>query len=150
MAATIKQFQGEHRFLSNFWPCVVYFEGIQYPTIEHAYQAAKFFPADRAGFLTCGGPGKAKALAKIMLKSQRPNVVKLEVMAHLLRQKFHPTQNPALHELLKATGDAVLEEGNHWGDTFWGVDLRHGHGQNHMGKLLMEVRASFNQSQSPA
>src|SRR3954468_6821071 len=39
--AAIDSFQGEYRFLSNFWPAGVEFEGITYPTAEHAYQAAK-------------------------------------------------------------------------------------------------------------
>src|SRR5262245_22740028 len=37
----ITEFQGEHRWLSNFWPCGVEFEGVMYPSAEHAYQAAK-------------------------------------------------------------------------------------------------------------
>ncbi len=31
-------------------------------------------------------------------------------------------------------------EGNHWGDTCWGVDNRTGQGENHLGKILMQVR----------
>ena len=37
----IKEFKGEYRFLSNFWPCMVKVDGIVYPTSEHAYQASK-------------------------------------------------------------------------------------------------------------
>ena len=37
----IDSFQGEYRFLSNFWPCVVEYEGTEYPSVENAYQAAK-------------------------------------------------------------------------------------------------------------
>ena len=37
----IGEFQGEYRFLSNFWPAPVEFEGITYPSVEHAYQSAK-------------------------------------------------------------------------------------------------------------
>lgn len=36
------------------------------------------------------------------------------------------------------TQDAYLEEGNKWGDTFWGTV--EGKGQNVLGNLLMEVR----------
>src|SRR4051812_21328901 len=43
--ARIAEFQGEYRFLSNFWPATVEFEGIRYPTAEHAYQAAKTLDA---------------------------------------------------------------------------------------------------------
>ena len=37
----IGEFQGRYRFLSNFWPATVEFEGMTYPTVEHAYQSAK-------------------------------------------------------------------------------------------------------------
>ena len=38
------------------------------------------------------------------------------------------------------TGNLVLEEGNGWHDTFWGVDLKTGEGENHLGRILMQVR----------
>ena len=37
----ITRFHGEYRFLSNFYPVKVEYDGVQYPTVEHAYQAAK-------------------------------------------------------------------------------------------------------------
>lgn len=45
-----------------------------------------------------------------------------------------------LREMLIATGERELVEGNVWNDTFWGVSLRTGKGQNQLGKILMEVR----------
>jgi len=59
-------------------------------------------------------------------------------MEEIVRAKF--TQNECLREMLLATGDAVLEEGNTWNDTFWGVHLKNGQGQNHLGRILMKVR----------
>ena len=47
---------------------------------------------------------------------------------------------PALAAALLATGDAVLQQGNTWGDRYWGKDLRTGEGENHLGRLLMERR----------
>ena len=38
---TIDSFHGVYRFLSNFWPAQVALDGIVYPTVEHAYVAAK-------------------------------------------------------------------------------------------------------------
>jgi len=40
----INEFQGQYRFLSNFWflPNGIEYEGKIYKTVEHAYQAAKF------------------------------------------------------------------------------------------------------------
>jgi hypothetical protein len=34
-------FHNEYRFLSNFYPAEVSFEGLVFPTVEHAYVAAK-------------------------------------------------------------------------------------------------------------
>ena len=31
-------------------------------------------------------------------------------------------------------------EGNGWHDTFWGVDLKTGEGEKHLGRILMQVR----------
>ena len=39
--------------------------------------------------------------------------------------------------------DAVLEEGNTWNDTFWGVHLKNGQGQNHLGRILMKIRTEL-------
>jgi predicted NAD-dependent protein-ADP-ribosyltransferase YbiA (DUF1768 family) len=40
--------------------------------------------------------------------------------------------------MLIDTGDQELIEGNWWGDVIWGVC--NGKGENHLGKILMEVR----------
>ena len=58
-------------------------------------------------------------------------------MKELLRRKF---SIPYLRDLLLNTENATLIEGNTWNDTFWGIDLKTGKGQNHLGKLLMEIR----------
>ena len=60
-------------------------------------------------------------------------------MEEIVRAKFG--QNPVLADKLLATGDTLLIEGNTWGDKFWGVDTRVGQGENHLGKILMKVRA---------
>lgn len=39
----INSFRGEYAFLSNFYPCFVIYEGIRYPSVEHAFQASKTF-----------------------------------------------------------------------------------------------------------
>src|SRR6185503_14597055 len=37
----IDSFKDEYRFLSNFYPAPVQFDGIRFPTVEHAYQFAR-------------------------------------------------------------------------------------------------------------
>src|SRR3954471_9721610 len=44
--ARIDSFQGPYRFLSNFWPVTVVYEREKYPSVEHAYQAAKTLSLD--------------------------------------------------------------------------------------------------------
>ena len=60
-------------------------------------------------------------------------------MENLVRQKF--TQHPRLRELLLRTDSRPLVEQNTWGDRFWG--LYHGVGENHLGRILMKVRAEL-------
>lgn len=59
-------------------------------------------------------------------------------MEEIVRAKF--SQHPELEERLLATGDRKLVEGNPWNDTFQGVDVRTGKGQNHLGEILMKIR----------
>ena len=73
--------------------------------------------------------------------------VKTGIMEEIVRAKF--TQHPELAALLLATGDTVLVEGNHWGDTCWGVDTRTGRGENHLGKILMKVRGNCDKGTVP-
>lgn len=133
---SINGFFDEYRFLSNFWPCEVEFDDFLYPSVEHAYQAAKTFSlAARQEIRNCRTPGAAKKLGQRIDLRPDWEDVRVEIMRRLLYQKF---DDPDLMALLAATGDAYLEETNTWGDTFWGVCK--GTGKNMLGKLLMEVR----------
>ena len=137
----IDSFSGEHRFLSNFYPARVRLDGVEYPSTEHAFQAAKTL-GDRSVFLL-GSPGDAKRAGRRVALRADWEAVKLDVMADLLRQKF--AADPLRSKLL-ATGTAELIEGNTWGDRFWGVCG--GVGENHLGKLLMATRAAITKENS--
>ncbi|MCK5616237.1 NADAR family protein, partial [Candidatus Pacearchaeota archaeon] len=53
-------FKGEHFYLSNFYKAPTMYDGVQYPTSENAYQAAKSLdPEVRKQFVDVT-PGKAK------------------------------------------------------------------------------------------
>jgi len=134
---TIDSFQGPHRFLSNFWPAVVMLDGVEYPTVEHAYVAAKTLdPSARAQVAAIETPGAVKRFGRSLKLREDWDDVKLGIMSDLLRQKF---THPELRAMLTATGTQELIEGNTWGDTFWGVCR--GKGENHLGRILMAVRA---------
>lgn len=134
----VSRFREEHRFLSNFWPSPLMLGIHIYPTLEHAYQAAKAVEAsDREWIRSAETPGQAKRRGQSVECRTDWDDVKLEVMRDLLYLKF--MRGSLLAEKLDQTGDAHLAEGNTWGDTFWGVDETQG-GLNHLGQLLMEIR----------
>lgn len=135
----ITSFSGVYRFLSNFWPCSIGYYGIVYPSVENAYQALKCVdPEDRRRFVDAT-PGLAKSLGKTVELRPDWDLVKLFFMRELVAQKFRNDED--LKVRLKNTGDQELVEGNTWGDKFWGVCK--GQGQNHLGKILMEVRKNL-------
>lgn len=132
-------FIGSYRFLSNFYPSVVLWHGIMWPTVEHAFQAAKATTdAQRQWILEAKRPGVAKQRGrKIDLRPDWDDV-KLDIMHRLLQLKFSLSD---LRPKLLSTQDWELLEDNNWGDRFWGtVD---GKGENHLGKLLMKVRSEI-------
>ncbi len=140
----IDSFKGRYRFLSNFYPCICRWDGLLYPSVEHAYQAAKFPNDQRLPFISPDmRPGEAKRLGR---GKGGPNWkdTSLDKMLILLRQKF---REPKLAAMLLETGTQNLVEGNNWHDTFYGRcngDCRRGPhaptGENHLGKLLERVR----------
>ena len=131
-------FDGDYRFLSNFYPSIVEYDGSYYPTVEHAYQAAKTLnPAQRREIQIAVSPAKAKMLGRHVHIRHDWDEIKVRVMEQLLRKKFNGYHD--LSRSLYETGDKYLEETNSWGDTFWGVC--NGKGQNVLGNLLMKIRS---------
>jgi ribA/ribD-fused uncharacterized protein len=132
----ISSFSGEFAFLSNFHPARVVFDGVVFPTVEHAFQAAKSTNREDWCFIAAlRTAGQAKrAGRKVQLREDWEHI-KIDVMTELVFQKF---SDPDLRQQLLATGDRELVEGNTWNDRFWGVCK--GKGENHLGKILTFVR----------
>lgn len=140
----ITEFRDFNAFLSNFYPRLVQYEGIGYATAEHAFQAAKTLDLqERFHVAMATTPGEAKRRGRHVRLRPDWNVVRIEAMRAVLRAKF---ADPILAGLLLTTGDHELVEGNTWGDTYWGVC--NGKGENHLGRLLMEIREELRCSQS--
>ena len=136
----IKEFQKEYRWLSNFWPCTIILDNRQYKSVEHAYMSAK--SDDPLWKDTCEvvtSPGQIKRMSKGLVLKKDWNSIKIDVMRECLKQKFSDS-NPELKTKLINTADLHIQEGNTWGDKFWGIDLRSGKGLNHLGSLLMQIR----------
>lgn len=141
----IDSFSGEHHFLSNFHLAEVTYDGVTYPSTEHAYQAAKTLDlAARRKIRECGKPNRAKGLGRKIKMRANWESIKLSVMEDLVRQKF--TKHADLKGLLLETGDRKLVEGNWWKDIYWGV--YNGVGQNHLGKILMKIRGELRDQSS--
>jgi ribA/ribD-fused uncharacterized protein len=135
----IQSFTMEYSFLSNFYPCLIEFEGDIYSTLEHAYQAAKTHdPDERRKIREEERTGKAKRRGQRVTKREDWEQIKVKVMRELLKKKF---ENPQLQKLLLDTYPHELIEGNTWKDTFWGV--YQGHGKNMLGVLLMQIRSEL-------
>ena len=134
----ISGFFGEYRWLSNFEECLVWYEGMQFPSSEAAYQAAKTTNPDLRKRFSLLPPRQAKDEGQLL--DLRPNweKMKVQVMYDILTTKFNC--NKELFEKLMATGDRWLTETNHWGDKFWGKDYATGDGGNQLGLLLMRIR----------
>ena len=91
--------------------------------------------SEREVFAVCS-PAEAKRFGRRVRLRLDWEQVKLDIMRQLVADKF--ARSDELRRRLLATGDAELVEGNAWNDTFWGVCR--GRGQNHLGRILMEVR----------
>lgn len=145
----IHTFKEDHtRWLSNMTPVLITFRGKTYPSVEHAYMSAKIDDEKWRIFCTSTErtSGQIKKLTQqaLLLSPLVDNweTEKLIVMEECLREKFK--QEPFKTKLIE-TGNQNIQEGNHWNDTFWGVDLKVSPnvGENHLGRLIMKIRDEF-------
>lgn len=152
--ALIPEFKGPFRVFSNFEdrfpfaaPWIRAPEGPVYwwLTNEHYFQAGKAKELDDlAAVLDAPTPLDAKRIGRrIYMDSLGKSawlINREKVMYRGLQFKF---ANPVLRNALLATGDAILQEGNTWGDDFWGCIYDHEKGwvgHNRLGQLLMYLR----------
>jgi ribA/ribD-fused uncharacterized protein len=138
------------------WPC----NELPYmiaKTLDPAQRAILVGQFDRAAAAArSSGKSDAEAVeigARTVKKASRGltlradwDTVKLEVMRALVLDKAR--RNPEVGDWLVATGNGRIQEGNTWGDVFWGVamadmpsrGIKAGQGENHLGRIWMEVR----------
>ena len=133
----IAGFVAEYRWLSNYFPCRVEWDGRVYGSAEAAYHSGKYSRADRDLF-TKLDPDRARKLSRVKpYNIPAWETRQVPTMREVVWAKF--SQNADLAKKLLATGDRYLEETNWWGDKIWGV--YRGEGQNLLGKIIMETRA---------
>lgn len=142
----INSFNGGYRYLSNFYEdAPVLMNGLHFKNSEAAYQAGKAKTRSVRELFVDLTPDEAKKLGKAIDIRDNWTDIRADYMRRVVHAKF--TQNPALAEALIATGDAELEEGNHWHDNYFGncycPACRGIPGQNMLGKILMEERENL-------
>ena len=131
---------------SNFAAHSVYLDGKSWPTTEHYFQAQKFVGTPYAEEIR---RAKSPMIAARLGRSRKHPLrkdwesVKVSVMHAAVLAKF--SQHAELTALLLGTGDALLVEST-YNDSYWG-DGGDGSGKNQLGKILMQVRETLQQSQ---
>lgn len=149
----INYFRNEHWFLSSMYPLpngVETRDGIVVGSVEIGYQADKYEHREdlRSRILQAEDGFQAKKIARIIEKGEDIPVrgdweeKKYSIMKWYVWQKFG--RNKAEADMLLATGNRQIAEGNNRGDDYWGVIvspevLRHG--KNELGRLLMLARS---------
>lgn len=132
-------------FLSNYFPCCVYYRKNYFSSSEAVYQSEKFDDWSIKRVFAKLEPDETRKVAHRLTRLQRPDwdTEKETVMLEVLRAKF--AENSYLADALLNTGDIILiEDTTGWCDNYWGEclcercrDLPH---ENRLGKLLMQVR----------
>lgn len=141
---TISSFKGGYRFLSNFYPVDIFYDGKVYPSSEHLYQALKTHDLEnREKVRLCSTPLQAKRLGyKIKIRPDWESI-KFDCMVKMLLLKFKQNRNLLLD--LLGTGERLLIEGNTWHDNEWGSCVCYRcldkNGKNLLGRALMLVRS---------
>ncbi len=119
--------------------------GLQFATVENFFQAMKTLDESDRRKMASMNPYESKRYSKKVTLRADWEEIKLDVMEYGLRKKFAP--GTSWHsKLMQSKGEIV--EWNDWHDNYWG-DCQCGRcinvpGQNHLGKLLMKIRAEFN------
>lgn len=148
-------FYGRHSPFSNFFLAPVQVSGKTFPSSEHFYTCRKCEISDRMDLAyrstRAKYPVQATAIGRPVTLE---NGLRLEVMRTGLMAKFE--QNAELKKQLIETGDKMLVEVSPI-DQFWGAGCglssnllktpNKWSGRNEMGKMLMQLRSEFVQSE---
>lgn len=112
-----------------------------FPSVEHGFHYRKFSetaPEIAVAILAAPSPWAAMQIERKNQDKRRKDwqAVKLGIMTELVQAKV--AQNEDVKACLLKTDTKKIVENSPW-DTFWGIG-EDGLGQNHMGKILMEIR----------
>lgn len=114
----------DHDWLNNESPVTVLYEGVEYPSVEHAYQASKLSdPEERKKFAKMTVQ-QVKEAGKAATPSVYWKYLARQIMHGLLQQKFN---TPELKDKLLSTGETM-------------IDLK---SSQRVGNLIMDIRHSL-------
>lgn len=155
---SIKKFSEETRWLSNFWPSPVratlFGRSEIWPSAENLYQASKLAHSNLTEaekmvyfeeFLTVS-PGQSKRRGSEFELNESWLEARLEVMEAVVTHRFQ--SNFEDYNKLADIDGVFIEEGNSWGDIFWGVDEETREGENNLGLILMDLAGELNRERS--
>lgn len=131
--------------MSNFYPHKFVYGGVEYYNSEAAFQAQKCInEAEKLALSNMESPMEAKKYGRTVALREDWENVKNDVMYSVLMAKF--SSDEELKRKLLDTGEEELVEGNTWGDSYWGYDLKKNEGKNILGKTLMQVRKDLSEN----
>jgi hypothetical protein len=103
------EYAGNLAFLSNSFSAGAYLDGVRYPTVAHAYQAAKTEDTETRELVrSLVTPREAYAAGRKLEIRHDWNDVKERVMLELLRSKF---ENPILATMLADIDEVEIGDG---------------------------------------
>lgn len=135
-------YEHEYYVFSNFSAFMIQWKGKLYPTSEHAYHSEKFI--DEGLKEQIRNASSAHGALKLSHQHRDKYLnnwdqIKVSVMKDILREKV--VQHPYVLKKLLDSGNRTLIEDS-WRDSYWGwgPDKK---GDNHLGKIWMELREEF-------
>lgn len=137
----IIQFKDEYAFLDNDFQSDIQYEGLVYPSAGSAFQASKIACSEGRKPFTLYTQEKAKQKGGSLKPYDGWEEKKREIMKEIVKEKF--VQHPKLRKKLLETRGLRLIAGQKRKERYWGINLSTWEGENHLGKILMELRTEF-------
>ena len=122
-------------------------EGVEWPSVEHYFQAMKYEDAIyREAIRKAEHPSKARRLGRSRLKKIRADWKRIRrvVMTRGVYTKCRT--HPEVADRLLSTGESTLVENSNY-DYFWGCG-RDRRGHTYYGKVLMDVRSKLREERA--
>lgn len=120
------------------------YQGIAYLTVEHFYQAMKIpyskYQSNHRSKIAAVSAMKSKTLIKTYDIRKNWDDLKLKYMKIALGHKF--AEGTSWHKKLM-NFDQRIVEWNNWNDTFWGVDIFTGKGENMLGEMITDIKLKY-------